>query len=148
MMPTTGRRETEVMRITQETFAVTPDWVTFYREILGLQGVVRRKYPTQKALAKFEKTDTYRQIQQMLAALMARKPPKKPVEAEAAKKAEAEALAEAEASEETKVITIRLPQSLHETLRVEAFECRTSMNKLCISKLMQLIDSEIVPNQV
>lgn len=159
MMPTTGRRETEVHRVAQGIFETNPDWVTFYREILGLQGIVRQKYPTRKALAKFERTDTYRQIQQMLATLMARKPPKKPAEAEKAeagrpdetalgREAETGVEAEVETAEQMKVVTIRLPQSLHETLRVEAFENRTSMNKLCISKLMQLIDSEIVPSEI
>ena len=39
---------------------------------------------------------------------------------------------------------MRLPKSLHETLQEEAFEHRTSMNKLCISKLLQFIDSDKV----
>ena len=38
------------------------------------------------------------------------------------------------------MVTVRIPRSLHEALRVEAHEHRTSMNKLCISKLLQFID--------
>ena len=45
------------------------------------------------------------------------------------------------------MITVRLPKSLHEALRDEAHEHRTSMNKLCISKLLQFIDSEQVPTE-
>ncbi len=45
------------------------------------------------------------------------------------------------------MITVRLPKSLHEALRVEAHEHRTSMNKLCISKLLQFIDAENVPSE-
>ncbi len=52
---------------------------------------------------------------------------------------------EMEAQEPTRVITVRLPKSLHEALRVEAHEHRTSMNKLCISKLLQIIDGQQVP---
>ena len=48
-------------------------------------------------------------------------------------------------AEPTRVITVRLPKSLHEALRVEAHEHRTSMNKLCISKLLQFIDGQQVP---
>ena len=43
----------------------------------------------------------------------------------------------------TRVITVRLPESLHEALKAEAVDHKTSMNKLCISKLLQaLIDEE------
>ena len=45
------------------------------------------------------------------------------------------------------MITVRLPQSLHETLRIEAYQHCTSMNKLCISKLLQFIESDLVPNE-
>jgi predicted HicB family RNase H-like nuclease len=44
------------------------------------------------------------------------------------------------------VITVRLPQSLHEALKDEAHAHRTSMNQLCISKLLQFIDGDFVPN--
>jgi hypothetical protein len=40
---------------------------------------------------------------------------------------------------------VRLPKSLHEALKEEAHVYRTSMNKLCISKLLQFIDNEFVP---
>ena len=40
----------------------------------------------------------------------------------------------------------RLPKSLHESLRHEAHERKTSMNQLCISKLLQIIDEKLVPN--
>ena len=36
------------------------------------------------------------------------------------------------AAEPTRVITVRLPKSLHESLRAEAHDRKTSMNKLCI----------------
>ena len=36
---------------------------------------------------------------------------------------------------------------MHEALRIEAYEHRTSMNKLCISKLLQFIDTENVPRR-
>ena len=60
----------------------------------------------------------------------------------------AAALGEGHFDEPTQVITVRLPKSLHEALRVEADEHHTSMNKLCISKLLQFIDHERVPGHV
>jgi hypothetical protein len=45
------------------------------------------------------------------------------------------------------VITVRLPKSLHESLRAEAHDRHTSMNKLCISKLLQVVDGELVPSE-
>jgi len=50
-----------------------------------------------------------------------------------------------EGSEPTRVITIRLPRSMHDALKTEAHEHETSMNKLCISKLLQFIDNRLVP---
>ena len=43
------------------------------------------------------------------------------------------------------MITVRLPKSMHEYLRTEAHDLRTSMNKLCISKLLQVIEQDLIP---
>jgi hypothetical protein len=45
------------------------------------------------------------------------------------------------------MITIRLPKSLHDSLKEEADELNLSINKLCISKLLQRIESRYVPIQ-
>ena len=117
----------EVYHLAREKFSTSPDWVTFYREVLGLNGIVRRMFPSRDALAAFELTDEYLQVQQMLTKLRERgtMPP--------------------EEQEPTRVITVRLPKSLHEALRFEAHEHHTSMNKLCISKLLQFIDNGMIP---
>jgi len=79
-------------------------------------------------MEEFEQTQTYGTIQQMLAKLReANGPPP-------------------EKGEPNRVITVRLPKSLHDLLREEAHEHRTSMNKLCISKLLRMIDKELVPD--
>lgn len=117
-----NERPQEVYRIAQDLFRQDPDWVTFFREVLGLEGVVRQAYPTPEAMAEFEQTDEYNQIQNMLAKLRDRSQgkPSQP--------------------EPSRVITVRLPKSLHDSLRTEAHERRTSMNKLCIAKLLQAVD--------
>lgn len=120
-------KQTEVRRTARALFKHRPDWITFYREILGRHGVVRRLFPTREALALFKQTDAYLDIQKMLGRLRQEgSPPPDP-------------------DEPTRVITVRLPKSLHETLRAEAHEHQTSMNKLCISKLLRYIDREMVP---
>ena len=50
-------------------------------------------------------------------------------------------------NEPTRVITVRLPESLHEALKAEASDHNTSMNKLCISKLLQVLVEEEAANQ-
>ena len=122
-------KQTEVKRVAHELYSRGPDWVTFYREVLGLRGVVRHTFPSREAMAEFEQSEAYEDIQQMLAKLREQAP------------------MALDPDEPTRVITVRLPKSLHEALRVEAHEHRTSMNKLCISKLVQFIDGERVPTE-
>ena len=122
-----AEKEMEVKQTAEELYAQRPDWVTFYREILGLRGVVRHAFPTRETLAAFEQTDAFEDILCLLTKLREQGP------------------VAMDAEEPTRVITVRLPRSLHEALRAEAHEHRTSMNKLCISKLLQIIDNEQVP---
>ncbi len=123
------------------------DWVRFYREVFGLRGVIRRYYPTVEEIREFETTDTYRQLQQMLKKLREYKPPKL-TEEEKEQKERAAKPPEKKPSEPTRVITVRIPRSMHDALKVEAHEYNTSMNKLCISKLLQFADGELVPVEI
>ena len=125
----TKERLTEITRTVEQLYAQGPDWITFYREILGLRGVVRHVFPSQEMLAAFEQTEAYQEILHMLTKLRE------------------QGTTTVDDGESTRVITVRLPKSLHETLRAEAHEHRTSMNKLCISKLLQIIDNDKVPSE-
>lgn len=116
----------DVQRIARALFHQSPHWVTFFREVLGANGVVKNIFADEE-ISAFETTDEYLEIQQMVAQLRARVQPERP-------------------DEPTRVITIRLPQSLHEALTDEAHAHRTSVNKLCISKLLQVVDEELIPN--
>ena len=118
----------EVFRVATDLFNQHPDWVTFFREVLGLGGIVRNACPDPASLSQFEQTTEYMQIQQMLAKLR-----------------EKTSDNTANAKEPQRVITVRLPKSMHEALKEEAKQHRTSMNKLCISKLLQVVDDELVP---
>ena len=120
-------KEELVYRAAYELYCHNPDWVVFFREILGLEGVVRRNFPTRESLLEFERTETFGKIQHMLGKLRE------------------QVVASPGVQEETRVITVRLPKSLHDALKAEAHEYRTSVNRLCISKLLQFIEDELVP---
>jgi predicted HicB family RNase H-like nuclease len=115
----------QIKTAAENLFATGPEWVTFYREVMGLQGLIRRVFPNNEAMDEFEQTETYREIQRMVAELRKRPIATKPGD--------------------EKVITVRIPKCMHDALRIEAYELRTSMNKLCISKLLQAIDVANVP---
>lgn len=121
----------EAYRIAKSLFDQNPDWVTFFREVLGLNGVVRKMFNSAEAMNCFEQSEEFEKIQHMLAKL----------------RESSQANQNTATFEPTRVITVRLPKSLHESLRAEAHEKRTSMNKLCISKLLQFIDNELVPTE-
>ena len=75
----------------------------------------------------FEQTDEYAELQAMVSKLREK------------------SRHQSESNEPTRVITVRLPKSLHEALKAESHQRCTSMNQLCISKLLQIIDSGLVP---
>jgi len=125
-MMETAKQE-EAYRAAFEIYCGNPGWVTFFREVLGKTGLIRRHFPSPDERAAFERTEEYAKIQQLLGKLRER------------------AKDEPNPGEPMKVITVRMPQSLHEALKNEAHEYSTSMNKLCISKLLQFIESELVP---
>lgn len=119
----------EIQRTAEQLYDLGPDWVTFYRETLGLGGIVRHAFPTRDEFEAFQQTEAYREILAMLTKLRQEGP------------------LQTEENEPTRVITVRLPKSMHESLRTEAYERHTSMNKLCISKLLQFIDEDKVPTE-
>jgi hypothetical protein len=123
-------RKRRVRHLAEVKFQNAPDWVTFYREVLGVDGIIYELFPLAEHRAVFKNTDEYAEIQQLLARLRERRG------------------AAQQGDEPTRVITVRLPQSLHESLRSEAHDHCTSMNKLCISKLLQMIAEELVPSDL
>jgi hypothetical protein len=118
-----------VLRVAEKLFDQDPDWVTFFREVLGIEGVVRKAYPSFEELTAFEKTEEFDRIQKMVVRLREKKN------------------ATDTESEPTRVITVRLPSSMHEYLKSEAHDLHTSMNKLCISKLLQVIEQDLIPSE-
>jgi len=123
----TDRRAREVLRIAEALYMQKPDWVTFFREILGVDGAVQRLYPTVEALAEYERTDANDRVQFLMARLREQRPD------------------ESQHRVPQRMITVRLPAPVHEALREEALLRDVSINQLCISKLLQMIDEGHVP---
>ncbi len=123
------QRGREVLRVAEAAFAATGSWVAFYREMLGADGVVRKLFPTSETMRQFEKSSEFAELQEMVAAMRSQDNSK------------------GDAAEPERMITIRLPKSLHDSLKNEAEELNLSINKLCISKLLQRIESRFIPIQ-
>jgi predicted HicB family RNase H-like nuclease len=116
----------EAHRVAQELYRQKPEWMMFFREILGVGGVLARLFPTREERAEFEKSPEYAEIQRMLAELRRKR----------------DAGEEDNDREPTRMITVRLPKSMHESLRAEAYQRQISINKLCIAKLLKTLDDE------
>ena len=119
----------QALLLAEEAFAKTGSWVIFFREILGVQGVVRRLFPDPAELKSFMAGADYETLHEMVAAIRSQDQ------------------AKSDAAEPERMITIRIPKSLHDSLRIESDEFNLSINKLCISKLLQRADQRFVPQQ-
>lgn len=122
-------RGQEALRLAQEAFSKTGSWVVFYREMLGTDGVVRKLFNETSEMRYFEDSPQFVELQEMVAAMRSQDSSK------------------GDSTEPERMITIRLPKSLHDALRIEADEMNLSINKLCISKLLQRIESRFIPIQ-
>lgn len=123
------QRPAVALQFAQEAFAQTGYWVAFYKAILGAEGVVNKLFPTVEDLDFFYMTDEFAEIQQILTALRASDTEK------------------ADAIEPLKMITIRIPRSMQGALINESKRHGTSINKLCITKLLRPIESHWVPEE-
>lgn len=115
---------TAVLQVAERLHGMNPEWVVFFREVLGVDGIVRRTFSDPDALMRFECSPQYARIRELLDGLRARQND------------------QASVREAQRIVTVRMPRSLHETLKSEAEEMRVSVNTLCISKLMKLLDEQ------
>jgi predicted HicB family RNase H-like nuclease len=120
----------QAFSLANDLFGHAPTWVCFFREVVGVGGLTRRLFPTVEEYSQFMTTSHYDQVQQMLTALRSRDLP------------------ENDPNDPQRMITVRLPKSLHEALVDEAGRLSISVNKLCISRLLQVLDQKMVPETV
>ena len=115
-------RAREVLGFAQRLLDQSPHWMVVFREVFGPNGIAREYFPTAEEMMRFERTPEYRAVQALIAQ----------VREQSEEKDDARAA--------TRMITVRIPKVLHESLREEAHQRKTSMNKLCIWKLFQALD--------
>lgn len=113
--------------VANELFGNAPTWVCFYRELMGGGGMIHTLFSTKDDFGAFLRTDQYYQIQMMLTALRSRDLP------------------ENDPNDPQRMITVRLPKSLHEAMCEEAGRLNISVNRLCISRMLQLLDPKMIP---
>ncbi len=113
---------TTVLQVAERLYSMEPEWVVYFREVLGMEGVVRRTFRDPDELSRFECSPQYARIREMLDTLRSRHQ------------------TQPSAEKPQRVLTIRMPRSLHETLKNEAGLLQVSVNTLCVSKLMKLLD--------
>ena len=120
----------EAVQAANDIFHRSHDWISFHREVLGEGGLVRRMFPEPEALAQFELSNEYRQLLRMVAQFREKAP------------------SASENREPTRVITVRMPESLHESLKNEATQKQTSVNKLCITKLLMVLEEPSMADEL
>jgi len=117
----------QVIDCVAEFFGASPTWTAFYREALGKEGIVASVFPDEQGFSAFMQSPEYFQVLEMLTALRARNLP------------------ENDPTEAQRMITIRLPMSLHDSICREANELQVSVNSLCITRMLQPLVSEMMP---
>ena len=81
----------KVLQVAKQLYQEKPDWVTFFRETLGVKGAARSVFINQAEYVQFEQSKEFAEIQNMVASLRTRK-------------------ASGSKNEPTRVITVRLPE--------------------------------------
>jgi hypothetical protein len=116
-----------VERILQEArklYASRCPWPRFYEAILGPRGLLHQLLTTPEAIAEFVRSPAYKEIQEMLSQLRRRRLRRR-------------------GGETIKILTVRVPESFHETIAREAAQAGVSINQLCVAKLLQVIDAKL-----
>lgn len=109
-----------------ELFGVAPTWVGFYRVILSDEGACRMLFPGEQ-FNRFAQTETYRELVRMVTVLRANQ------------------TSEVDPIDPQRMATVRLPQSMYETLCAEANLRGMSLNALLISRFIPALDEEFYP---
>ena len=63
-----------VLQVAKQLFQGRPDWVTFFREVLGVNGAARNVFPDQAEYVLFEQSPEFADIQTMVGSLRNKRP--------------------------------------------------------------------------
>ena len=100
-------------------------WVPFFRDVFGRDGAVRR-HLNPMLLDSYRQTPEFAELHERIADMRSREP-------------------KASRCEPLRMITIRLPASVHDFLVDESIASEMSMNQLCITKLLVPADPRFLP---
>ncbi|TWU15560.1 hypothetical protein [Allorhodopirellula heiligendammensis] len=120
-------RPAQVLRLAEEAFAMTGSWVVFYRTLLAPGGVVDQLYETPEARRYFETTREFAELLEMVTAIRSQDD------------------SSSGTHEPTRMITIRVPRSLHAATIRESEELELSINAYCVTKLLQPANPRFTP---
>jgi hypothetical protein len=124
--PLAGRCQ-QVLSTATELFGVAPTWTAFYREVMGVGGVARSLFRDAEEMCAYECSDEHSKVLEMLTVLRSRDLP------------------DCDPNEAQRMITVRIPKSLHDSICKEANDLQVSVNKLCITRLVQRVDRGQIP---
>ncbi|EMB19081.1 hypothetical protein [Rhodopirellula europaea] len=125
-MPYEDRPEM-VLKLAAEAFAQTGSWVVFYREIMGCDGVVWKLFPEAPQRRHFESSPEFAELLEIMTSIRSQDNSKTSLH------------------EPERMITVRLPRSMHSTAVKEASELGLSINSYCLTKLLQPINKRFTP---
>ncbi len=103
-------------------------WVAFYQDVFGPHGLLLTSLTTEQ-LEAYQRSDDYAELNELLADLRSTDREKPST------------------YESEQMITIRIPRSLHAVLADESEDTGLSLQKLCITKLLQPSDARYLPIQ-
>ncbi|MFO0922166.1 MAG: hypothetical protein U0905_06710 [Pirellulales bacterium] len=124
-LPAAERRR-QVVASAAELFGVAPTWVAFFREVFAREGIISTLF-SQSDRKDYELSDEHGEVLEMLTTLRSRELP------------------ENDPSESQRMITVRIPKCVHDYICDEANALDVSVNKLCISRLLQRSDERMIP---
>ena len=106
---------------------MTGSWVVFYRTMLAPGGIVDQIFDTKEARRYFETTAEFAELLEMVTAIRSQDD------------------SSTNAHEPSRVITVRMPRSMHEATIREAEELELSINAYCLTKLLQAANPRFTP---
>lgn len=114
-----SKKEKDILRSAKGIAATAATWADLSNAMFDpASGLITKAFPTREERAAFLKTDTYRQIRELISAAMERT-----------------GLVEGATPKKSGKFIVRLPKSLHAALDREANQEGVSLNQLVVAKL-------------
>ena len=110
-------------------FLKCDNWLDYFRQVLDFDGIIYEEFKLPSDRCQFWETRQGWIIQRQLAKLFAQYEHARAVAVD----------------EPTRVITVRLPKSMHHWLKDDAHDSHVSLNQFCIAKLLRICPPVLLP---